>query len=624
MAIMLGPEHRFSVANPAYERLVRRKVVGKTVREAFTEGEVGHFLPLLDGVFQSGDPHMGRELPLNIPDGNGDIRNHFVNIGYHAFRDLEGRIKGILADVQDVTEQVIARQTVEESGRRLATSQARLESALKNGRMGLWEIRYPEGVLYVDETFRKFHRVAEGEPIQDAIQRIGHPDDQPSIRQALQNSITQGIPYDCQYRILDPNGSARWIAARGEPKFNERNEIISVSGVAFDFEEQKQIEFALENARREAEQANEAKSAFLANMSHEIRSPLGAIMGFTELLRHSDLTAIDRSEYLGVIERNCNQLLRVIDDILDLAKVEAGKMNIERIDFSLTGLLADFASIMGFKARENGIAFELTAETPLPEAVNSDPVRIRQILNNVVGNAIKFTSTGSVKLKGRGISAEQVSQLFKPFTQADASTTRKFGGTGLGLVLTRSLCTIFGGDFTLHRSELGVGSTFLATVKVAIPNNTKLVQAKDVVFRAPPPPRTLDDQKKLAGLHILLVEDSPDNQVLVKTIAQRLGAKITIACDGVEGVEQALSKNFDVVLMEVQMPRQDGHSAVRELRSAGYGQPIIALTAHAMQDEIDRTRASGFTDFISKPVEREALTAAILSLTKGSSPSPHL
>ncbi len=449
-------------------------------------------------------------------------------------------------------------------------------------------------------------------------------------------------------RILTLDNKEKFITAAANPILNKNGDVVGAIGINQDVTDLVKAGHALQEskdfhtitrahnvelgaARVEADLANDQKSAFLANMSHEIRSPLGAIMGFSELLRHSDLTKIDRENYLEVIQRNSEQLLRVIDDILDLAKVEAGKMTIEHIEFSLTELLADFASIIGFKARENGIRFELTAETALPEKIVSDPVRVRQILNNAVGNAVKFTTAGYVKLKvsykesvlyfeisdtGRGISEEQAKALFKPFTQADASTTRKFGGTGLGLVLTRHLCATLGGDFKLLGSALEHGSTFLATLKAPAIPNVRVVPANEIQFRATPGRKALDEQKRFAGLRILLVEDSPDNQVLIKVMVQKLGGEIIISSNGKEGVERALTESIDVVLMDIQMPEMDGHEAVRTLRAKGFKTPIIALTAHAMKEEIARARESGFSSFVTKPIDRESLIEAVLSQTR--------
>lgn len=378
----------------------------------------------------------------------------------------------------------------------------------------------------------------------------------------------------------------------------------------------------LETTRHQAERANQAKTAFLANMSHEIRTPLGAIMGFVDLLKESGLEHDEVANYLSIIDRNSHHLLRIIDDILDLTKVEAGKMVIENLEFSLIQFMADFSSLAGMKARENGITFEFTASTLLPEFIISDPTRLRQILSNVVGNAVKFTEKGRVELaasyggdhlefrvtdSGRGISKEQRTRLFQAFSQADPSTTRKFGGTGLGLILTKNLSQALGGDFVLIDSELGKGSTFAVNIRVKTPANVKLVPLKAVRI-APDSDIKIDPNEiDLTGFEILVVEDSPDNRFLIQKMLVKTGAKVTLANNGAEGVKFAQAHTYNVILMDIQMPVMDGHDAVRTLRSQDYSGPIIALTAHAMKEERERAIASGFSHFLTKPIDRKCL-----------------
>ncbi|CAN5424333.1 hypothetical protein BH10BDE1_BH10BDE1_04450 [soil metagenome] len=374
----------------------------------------------------------------------------------------------------------------------------------------------------------------------------------------------------------------------------------------------------VDEARVEAERGSHAKSAFLANMSHEIRTPLGSVMGFAGLLKEDGLTKNQVFDYATIIERSSQHLLRIIDDILDLTKVESGKMVIEKIEFSLVELLADFSSMAAMKARENGTDFLFNSQSAVPEFVTSDPTRLRQILSNVVGNAIKFTDNGHVELSvsfsghilnlkvtdtGRGISDDQRKHLFLAFSQADSSTTRKYGGTGLGLVITKKLCQALGGDFLLLDSEIGKGSTFEASLTVGVPVDVKLVPlatAKAVVSESA-------SQKDLRGLEVLLVEDSPDNQFLVQQMLSKSGARLTMANDGAAGVAAALAHRFDVILMDIQMPIMDGHEAVRTLRSKGYSAPIVALTAHAMKEERERAVQSGFSHFLTKPINRKNL-----------------
>lgn len=379
----------------------------------------------------------------------------------------------------------------------------------------------------------------------------------------------------------------------------------------------------LEERSNEVQRASQYKSDFLANMSHEIRTPLGAILGFLNLLKDSVYTEEEKNTYMVIVERNSKQLLSLIDDILDLSKVESGKMTIETIQFSLVDMLTDFSSLMTLKSAEKGIHFQVITETLIPDLIYSDPVRLRQVLGNMVGNAIKFTESGSVQMSisyanpvlaftitdtGIGISKDQSIKLFKPFTQANSSTTRNFGGTGLGLVLSRRFTESLGGKLELVKSEDGIGSTFLVEIKSILLPQAKLVGKEALTDRSQ---IISTDFKKhshtLAGLKILLVEDSLDNQMLISLLLKNEGALVKSAHNGAQGVALALAGNFDVILMDIQMPILDGHEATIQLRRAKYSKPIIALTAHAMKEERTKCLASGFTEFLTKPIQNELM-----------------
>ncbi|MES2962610.1 MAG: response regulator [Bdellovibrionota bacterium] len=377
----------------------------------------------------------------------------------------------------------------------------------------------------------------------------------------------------------------------------------------------------LTSAKIEADRANFAKTQFLANMSHEIRTPIGAIIGFIDLIKGAKPGSADISDYAGVIDRNSQQLLRLIDDILDLSKVEAGKMPIERLNVHLGEFLADLISFFTFKAREKGLAFKTQLRTEIPERVFTDPTRLRQILTNIVGNAIKFTERGAIEFRvafengnlkfqvkdtGVGMTSEQAARLFKPFMQADSSTTRKFGGTGLGLVLSQRLSRALGGDLTLKSSSPDGGSLFEISIAPELPAKVRMIS--DGKLASAPVPREATERKQvLKGLNVLLVEDSPDNQMLISLYLKNSGAQIEVAPNGAAGVEKALESDYDLVLMDVQMPVMDGHEAAQVLRAKQYAKPIIALTAHAMNEEKLKCFASGFTDYLTKPIPRDLL-----------------
>ncbi len=377
----------------------------------------------------------------------------------------------------------------------------------------------------------------------------------------------------------------------------------------------------LNHSKCEAERASAAKTQFLAHMSHEIRTPIGAILGFADLMKNPANTFEENRNYMVIVERNSQQLLRLINEILDLSKVESGQMTIENIEFSLSDMLADFISVKTLKAEEKGIEFRFNPTTLIPNLICSDPFRLRQILDNIVGNAIKFTEKGYVELEvsfanpilkftvsdtGLGISKVQESRLFQPFSQADASTTRKFGGTGLGLILSRRLAESLGGKLEFVSAQAS-GSTFFAEIKTDLLPQAKLVGKSELSTIRGGPIDFLDSRKVLNGLKVLLVEDSPDNQMLITLYLQREGAEVKSASNGEEGVKLALSENFDVILMDIQMPIMDGHEATKKLRSVNFTKPIVALTAHAMREEHDKCFKTGFTEFLTKPINRDKL-----------------
>jgi CheY-like chemotaxis protein len=383
----------------------------------------------------------------------------------------------------------------------------------------------------------------------------------------------------------------------------------------------------MERLAEAAESASQAKSLFLANMSHEIRTPLGAILGFTDLLNDAELTPAEREKYRSIIDRNGRQLIQLIDDILDLSKVEAGHLDIENLEMSLVTLLNDLESILKFRASEKGLTFEVIREDSAPDTVCTDPTRLRQILMNIVGNAIKFTESGGVRVlvsasgenqrnlqfvvedTGLGISKDNQARLFEWFTQADSSTTRKFGGTGLGLALSRRLARALGGDIRLESSGQ-TGSRFL----ISIINRN--LPGECGITEAPKKKNNYEHLKEdLKGVRVLLVEDSADNRMLVESVLSRQGVLVTTAENGREGVDKALTGEFDLVLMDIQMPVLDGIQATAELRKAGYQKPIVALTAHAMKEEREKTLGVGCNAHLTKPLVVSKLLNVIVEFT---------
>ncbi len=411
---------------------------------------------------------------------------------------------------------------------------------------------------------------------------------------------------------------------------------------------------ALEAQRAAAAAASQTKSQFLAHMSHEIRTPMTAILGYSDVL----LATLEQPEQLDAartIKRNSEHLLEILNDILDFSKIEAGRLDVERVRCSPAQILKDVASLLHVRAAAKGLALQLESDGPLPEVITTDPTRLRQILMNLVGNAIKFTEAGEVRIVARtvrnsgepwrleidvidtgiGISPDQMRRLFQPFSQADASTTRTYGGTGLGLAISRRLARLLGGDLQAV-SVPGQGSTFTLSLDLGSLEGVPLVKMEDapntVVADAP----SVQDPTSglLKGRCILVADDAPDNRRLVACILRKAGAEVHMAENGRQAVEMALStavgwgrrwydcpRRYDAILMDLEMPLLDGCAATRFLRQRGYTQPIIALTAHALDEHRCKCLEAGCTAFAPKPVQREPLVRLIASLLPPAGPA---
>ncbi|MFG0325861.1 MAG: PAS domain-containing protein [Phycisphaerales bacterium JB037] len=400
--------------------------------------------------------------------------------------------------------------------------------------------------------------------------------------------------------------------------------------------ERAESEAALRDAIDRANAANRAKTEFLANMSHEIRTPMTAILGYADLVADPDSHALDVASHADTIRRNANHLMTIINDILDMSKIEAGRLGIDLIETDPARILDEVASLMQPRAADKGLSFIVRRDSELPSRVISDETRLRQILLNLAGNAVKFTASGSVTLcashdpvaerlrirvidTGIGMSDEQRLAIarFDAFSQADSSTTRRFGGTGLGLRICNSLATMLGGKISIE-SEPGRGSTFTLDIPAAIaPLSPESTAADRSPLPAPSPePAALpaNEDRPLAGVRILLAEDGPDNQRLIRYFLEHSGAEVSIVHNGLEAIDAIKSGSFtpDLVLMDMQMPELDGYSCTRRLRDDGITLPVIALTAHAMAGDREKCLAAGCDDYLSKPIDRAALTAACL------------
>ncbi len=399
----------------------------------------------------------------------------------------------------------------------------------------------------------------------------------------------------------------------------------------------RQLELAVEKANllaKQAQEANRAKSEFLANMSHEIRTPMNSIIGFSDILNEEPSLSADHRKYIQLILNNGRILLQLINDILDFSKIEAGKLNTEIIEVSLFEFLEDLNSLLRPLALGKGLDFEILQCGDLPAIIHTDPVRVRQCLVNLVSNAVKFTSSGHVFVNvyiqrqdesdyirfdvedtGVGIPEDKIRTIFEAFTQADGSTTRKYGGTGLGLTITRQLANLLGGTIEV-RSEVVKGSVF----SILIPTGVN-VQDQPLMNRYELSESLMqEDKPKPEGLltgRVLVAEDAKGNQVLIRLLLEKMGLSVEIVENGKLAVEKAQAEKFDLIFMDMQMPVMSGYDAARQLRQDGCTLPIIALTAHAMKEDEKKCLSAGCSGYLQKPIDRDKLTELLHAVLSG-------
>ncbi len=440
-----------------------------------------------------------------------------------------------------------------------------------------------------------------------------------------------------------PSGEPKWNLTTKVPLDDGAGKIIGIVGWGRDITEQKRIAEQFQQAKEAAEAASQAKSEFLANMSHEIRTPMNGILGMTELVLATGLSAEQR-EHLEMVQSSAESLLRVINDILDFSKIEARKLELDRAGFDLRANLEATANTFAIPAQRKGVELLCRVQPEVPALVAGDPVRLRQVITNLLGNALKFTERGKVELEveagssnqesvplhfvvrdtGIGISEEKRALIFQPFTQADSSTTRRYGGTGLGLTISARLVEMMGGRIWVE-SEEGQGSAFHFTALLGVAKATEMVEQPRPVGA---PTQAVDGHPRGQRALRILVEDNRVNQILMTRLLERQGHTTVVASNGREALAALDQQSFDVVMMDVQMPEMDGFEAATIIRQREKGtgdhQPIIAITAHAMKGDRERCLAEGMDGYVSKPIRPEELLDAIdaLLLAAPASASP--
>jgi signal transduction histidine kinase/CheY-like chemotaxis protein len=375
------------------------------------------------------------------------------------------------------------------------------------------------------------------------------------------------------------------------------------------------------------ESANQAKNTFLANLSHELRTPLSAVLGYAHLLQDPGISIKEKLRFSRSIEANGRQLARLVDDLLDLSKMQTGTIDIEKVDCNLAELIAEVIHLLEIRAKKKNLPIQVKFTSPIPETIPIDPLRFQQILNNLVSNAIKFTERGQIEINvsfsspnselllsvhdtGRGISPDEAKDLFKAFSQAEAGMSRRYGGIGLGLNFSRKIALLLGGHLDLTWSAIGQGSEFTLRLPVEIPSGTHFLSAYlDPLNHPPVPPE--GGHFDFSDLKILVVDDAPENRDILKHFLVPTGAHVDMAVDGKDCLDKVALDHYNMVLMDIQMPGLDGLKATHILRQRSFDAPIIAVTAHALKEDKQRCFEAGCNAHIAKPLKKQELMETI-------------
>ncbi len=573
---------------------------------------------LISGTELITSGNLDSKVAVTTNDEFGTLTNAFNEMTRNLKQSVINRDKAI-DDLQDLNSNL---------EKRVNERTARLVLAQKIANMGHWDYSLNSRFIKASkETYNIFNISREQQLSRYKIYSYIHPDDRYEFLQNYLSTFKYNKQFNVKIRIILPDKEIRILTISAQlTKDFANNKLV---GIVQDITERELASEAAQKAmlgKLNAESANEAKSSFLANMSHEIRTPLTSIIGFSEaLLKNKDKNS-QEYDLTQIILKNSKHLLHLINEILDISKIESNKLKIELIACNLMELIDDVLNVMMHHAAEKKLELNVNYDFPLPKIIYTDPLRIKQILLNLISNAIKFTLNGKISIDisfdsknkilfsvvdtGIGISEENINNLFSRFTQADSSTTRKYGGTGLGLYISKKLVELLGGTIQLQSiPELGTKIKF--TIDVGNVDNEEKIYSNSNVIRITK--TDINHEKILLTGSILIVDDNQDNQKLIQLLVESVNEniKITSAENGKQAIEIAMKTNFDLILMDIQMPIMNGMEATKFLRSNNYKNHIIALTANVMKEDIDNYLALGCDGYLSKPIDKNAFNSML-------------